>query len=386
MVTRAHLLVARRRLEANVLTRAHLLVARRRREANVLTRALAPLSLALLLGACRPDFDRGPSLVEGPRVLALSSTPAEARPGEPVTYAALLVDQSGTRDDVRSEWAFCNERKPLTELGPVAPACLVPSGPSLTLLGAGPSAAGALPPEGCRVFGPDPPQAKPGETAGRPVDPDPSGGYYQPLRLLYGINGGSERYALGGTRLLCGLAGANQATAAEFGRRYRRNANPALTSLRALAPDGSAVAISPPSEPISWRVAPGTSVRLVAAWPTCPATDACGDGTCGLDETAADCPADCTTPTGCQGAERYLYLDPETRSLAERRETLRVAWFSPAGRFDDDATGASAEGESANGWVAPEAPGTVPLWVVIRDDRGGVGFASYRVEVGETPP
>lgn len=368
-----------------MVTRPRLPVARRGREVIVVTRALAPCSLALLLCACRPDFDRGPSLVEGPRVLALSSTPAEARPGEPVTYAALLVDQSGTRDDVRSEWAFCNERKPLTELGPVAPACLVPSGPSLTLLGAGPIAAGALPPEGCRIFGPDPPQAKPGEAAGRPVDPDPSGGYYQPLRLLYGINGGDERYALGGTRLLCGLAGANQETAAEFGRRYRRNENPALASLHALTPDGGAVPLSAPPDPAPWRVAPATSVRLVASWPICPANDACGDGICGLDETATDCPADCNTPTGCQGAERYLHLDPETRALVERRETLRVAWFSPAGHFDDDATGTSAEGESANGWVAPDAPGSVPIWVVVRDDRGGVGFASYRVEVGESP-
>lgn len=364
---------------------------------------LAPLALALLLGACRPEFDRGPSLVEGPRVLALSSTPAEARPGEPVTYAALLVDPSGTRTDVRSEWAFCNERKPLTELGPVAPACLAPSGPALTPLGTGPVAAGALPAEGCRVFGPDPPLPKAGEPAGRPVDPDPSGGYYQPLRLLYGVDGGNERYALGGTRLLCGLSGANQATAADFGRRYRRNENPALASVRVftsdgnavelapegsaveLAPDGNAVELAPEGAATPPRIAPGASVRFVATWPACPASDVCGDGVCGLDETPAECAADCSAPVGCRGAERYLAFDPSTRALSERLETLRVAWFSPAGRFDDDATGAGPENESPNGWRAPDAPGIVPLWVVVRDDRGGVGFASYRVEVGGAP-
>ncbi|HEU4408910.1 MAG TPA: hypothetical protein VFS43_26850 [Polyangiaceae bacterium] len=348
-------------------------------------RAALALSLALA-GACRPDFDRGPSLVEGARVLAVRSTPAEARPGEPVTFRALFVDPSGARADIFTEWAFCNERKPLTELGPVASACLVPSGPALAPFGSGASAGAALPAEGCRLFGPDPPEAKAGEPPGRPVDPDASGGYYQPLRLLYTVNGGEPRYALGGTRLVCGLAGVNQDTFAEFGRRYRPNENPALASLRALLPNGDALALSPEGEGEPARVAPGTRLRFVAAWPACPASDACGDAICGIDETAADCPADCTKPVGCGGAERYLALDPETRVLAERRETMRVTWFSPAGRFDDDATGEGGEAagpdESSNGWVAPDAPASVPLWVVVRDDRGGVAFASYRVDVG----
>lgn len=349
-------------------------------------RALA-LGLALAAGACRPDFDRGPSFIEGPRVLALRSTPPEAKPGEPVAFSALLVDPSGTRADVRAEWAFCNERKPLTELGPVAPACLAPFGPGLAPFGAGASAAGALPAEGCGLFGPDPPAPKAGEPAGRPVDPDPSGGYFQPWRLLYGVDGGRPRYALGGTRLACSLAGVTQEVAAEFGRRYRRNENPALASLRALAPNGDALELAPDGAAPPPRLAPGARVRLVAAWPACPAVDACGDAVCGLDETAADCPADCAGPAGCGGAERFLALDPLTRALAERREALRVAWFSPAGRFDDDATGEGGEGagpdESSNGWLLPDAPGPVPLWVVVRDDRGGVAFGSYRLEIGE---
>ncbi len=341
---------------------------------------------ALALAACRPEFDRGPSLVEGPRVLALRSTPAEARPGEPVTYEALLVDPGGTRGDVRAEWAFCNERKPLAELGPVSPACLAAAGPALAPFGAGPGATGPLPAEGCRLFGPDPPAAKPGEPAGRPVDPDPSGGYYQPLRLLYGVDGG-ERYALGGTRLRCGLAGANQETAAAFTRRYRPNENPALASLRALAPGLEPAALAPQGEGPPARLAPGARVRLVASWPACPASDACGDGVCGPDEDAAACPADCTRPVGCGGAERYLAFDPATRALTERREALRVSWFSPAGRFDDDATGEGGEGagpdESSNGWLLPDTPGPLPLWVVVRDERGGVAFATYRIEIGE---
>lgn len=363
------------------------------------------LTLALaftLVGACRPDFDRGPSLVEGPRVLALQSTPAEAKPGEPVTFRALLVDASGTRTDVSTEWAFCNERKPLTELGPVASACLAPSGPALAAFGSGPSAQGSLPPEACRLFGPDPPEPKAGEPPGRPVDPDPSGGYYQPLRLLYTVNGGEAHYALFGTRLLCGLAGVTQETFAEFGRRYRPNANPAIASLRAILPSGDALALSPEdsSEPAlegssapvpegsvePLRVAPGTRIRFVTSWPACPNVDACGDAVCGIDESATDCAADCAKPVGCGGAERYLALDTETRLLTERRETMRVAWFSPAGRFDDDSTGEGGEaagvGESSNGWVAPDAPASVPLWIVLRDERGGLTFASYRVEVG----
>jgi hypothetical protein len=66
--------------------------------------------------------------------------------------------------------------------------------------------------------------------------------------------------------------------------------------------------------------------------------------------------------------------------VASRRESLRVSWFTSAGRFAEERTGRS-EGEadvsfSDNTWQAPAA-GVARIWVVLRDDRGGVGWRSY---------
>jgi hypothetical protein len=35
----------------------------------------------------------------------------------------------------------------------------------------------------------------------------------------------------------------------------------------------------------------------------------------------------------------------------------------------------------ANAWTAPEESGTVYLWVVLRDSRGGLDFAGYELNV-----
>ncbi len=60
----------------------------------------------------------------------------------------------------------------------------------------------------------------------------------------------------------------------------------------------------------------GETVTLHATWAACPTTPICGDGICGIDETATSCPADCTNPLGCTGSEQYLVLDPTTMTLA----------------------------------------------------------------------
>ena len=64
---------------------------------------------------------------------------------------------------------------------------------------------------------------------------------------------------------------------------------------------------------------------------------------------------------------------------------MRVAWFASEGSFDHERTGQLA-GErlgptSQNVWHAPDRPADVRLWVVLRDDRGGVGWSSYRLRV-----
>jgi hypothetical protein len=77
-----------------------------------------------------------------------------------------------------------------------------------------------------------------------------------------------------------------------------------------------------------------------------------------------------------------------------RLERLTLSWFASAGRMEKDRTvfidGVSSPGESTrNTWTAPEMgvwpPGPVFFYVVIRDDRGGVGWISHRVQLESQP-
>jgi hypothetical protein len=335
------------------------------------------LGLAALALGCAPELEDRSFLVDGPRLLAIASAPAEAAAAEAVTLRALYVDAHGERGAGDLGWAFCVARRALTDEGTVSPDCLAPAGEGLVPLGAGTSVSGALPADACRLFGPDPPEPRDGEPAGRPVDPDPGGGYYQPVRLR--VRDGGERYSIGATRLACGLAGATAEVAADFGARYRRNESPALASL-ALVRGG---AVEPLAADTAVRA--GETVTLRAAWEACPTAPACGDGVCGIDEDAAGCAADCATPKGCTGAEPYLVFDPGTRSLVTRREAIRVSWFATAGNLADDVVGRGADEAATstveNTWTAPATPGEARLWLVIRDDRGGIGWQGYQVTV-----
>jgi hypothetical protein len=343
----------------------------------------APALLFTLLPAlagCVPELDDRLSTITGPRVLAIASLPAEAKPTAEVGYRALYVDPTGGRDGAALSWAFCNQRKPLTDQGTLSPACLASSGDALGPIGEGSEVSGVLPDEGCRLFGPDRPAPKPDEPTGRATDPDPSGGFYQPLRVIERDH--ENAVAVGTTRLLCGLSTATPADAAAFGRRYRANENPAPSALTVgaatIPPDATG---SAPGA----KARPGEALTLTAAWPSCPLVAACGDGVCDIDEDLEACAMDCTAPVGCGGSERYLWFDPEARALSVRREAMVVSWFATAGSFDAERTGhpedEADQRESANVWTAPSTPGEVTLWVVLRDDRGGVGWQRYRIAV-----
>jgi hypothetical protein len=345
--------------------------------------AVAVLALSALLPSCVPELDDRSFLVAGPRVLAITSMPAEAAPPAAITYRALYVDENGPRS-ADLAWAFCVARKALTDPGTVSPDCLAPSGAGLTSVGAGPTASGLLPGDACRLFGPDPPDEVTGMPAGRPVDPDPTGGFYQPVRLL--VSDPGNVYSLGATRIACGLAGGTATASSDFAARYRENENPAIASL-SLVRAGGTTSITPdvPGAAPGATVMRGESVTLHAAWVACPTTPVCGDGVCGIDETAMSCAADCTRPVGCTGSEHYLAFDLATMALTAAREVITVAWYATGGMFADDRSGrdqSEADTPSLdNAWVAPSAAGEVRLWLVVRDDRGGVGWQNYRVRV-----
>lgn len=342
----------------------------------------------LALCSCRPDIEGGASLIDAPRVLAIQSVPAEAAPGKAVLYKALYVGREET-DTQRLEWALCLARKPIAVAGSIALECLEPEAPSdvLVSLSAGPdsgasaTAMGTLPKDGCRVFGPSPPAPKAGEPAARPADPDSSGGYYQPLRVR--VPEGESEYAVGFTRIACGVGSATQEQALEYGRRYRDNENPVIEQVLA-DPDGEARPLSTSAD--SPTLLPvGRELELRVSWTECPTDGACGDGICSPNDDRDQCAVDCSAPRGCTGAEPYAYLDPIEQRVRDRREAMRVSWFATAGSFEHDRSGRSEDEaeihHSDNRWVAPMVPSSVRLWLVLRDDRGGVGFSSFYVRV-----
>ena len=346
------------------------------------------LVVACLAGAsCKPEIDDRTFLVDAPRILAIAAEPAEGKPGDAVTLTALYVDANGTRSDGPLDWALCRDRKPLTDPGVISPSCLVPlpdstsSASPLVSLGAGLTVMGTLFDDGCRLFGPDPPPPAPGQPQGRPVDPDYTGGYYLPMRVRDASPQGGD-YTASRVRIACELAGARQDQFIDFNRHYRSNANPTIASFT-MGKDGPDIDEDQGPAGPGFAVHPGATISLHVEWPVCPTAPACGDGICGIDEDADSCADDCTTPKGCGGSEAYLWFDGS--ALSHRREAIRVSWFATAGTFQDVHTGrdeASADDPASdNTWFAPSTTGDVVLWVVLRDDRGGEGWKSYRLRV-----
>jgi hypothetical protein len=328
-------------------------------------RSLALVTLALAAASgCQPDFSARPSAVEQVRILAVQSDPPEGAPGDPVRLRALVVDSNGTRPAEAIDWGFCTRPKPLDELNDVGILCFQRAADWIVPLGVGPDANGKLPLDACRQFGSDVPEPLPGQPAGRPADPDSTGGYFQPSRLVIG-GGGDYVLALGQTRLECGLPGATRDVLEEFKKTYVPNRNPAVADVT-IARGGGAPATLPVDDG-SGTVAPpsvgaGETVSLTVSWPACDVAP-------------------------CDGAEKYPYFDLTSRALVARRESMRVSFFASAGSFRDDRVGRGEDDPATSvedAWTAPTTPpasGIVHLWFVLRDARGGVSWRAAQVRV-----
>ncbi len=346
--------------------------------------SLCVLVGVVALAGCRPAFSDRSSSLHDERVLAIQSSPAQAAPGDDVSYKALVASPKGTLDSLAIDWAYCTQPKPVNELNDVSVECFVRRGDQIVRLGTGPTAKGTIPDDACRQFGPDVPQASAGQPAGRPTDPDATGGYYQPLRLFVPVTTGGTLLALGSTRITCGLPDATQSEFEDYQQRTRPNENPTLAAVE-LVRGQNAEPLSDANATTLTEVKPGEKVVLRASWPACPDKAVCGDGICSPHEDVQGCPADCTDPHGCGGPEPYGYYDPLSRTLRDRHESMRVSWVATAGSFQYDHTGRT-ESEydklsTQDRWTAPKSPATVDMWVVLRDSRGGVTWGEYRVQV-----
>jgi hypothetical protein len=325
---------------------------------------LGTLFAMLAAVGCKPDLQGRPSLIDAPRVLAIRSTAAEASPGDTVTYDVLVA--SSVAAQTQFDWALCNARKPLAESGPIAQVCLQASAPELQTLGNSMSVTATIPKDVCQVFGPITPVQKAGEPSVRPEDPDTTGGYYQPVRLLT-RDGAGQQYEVGVTRLLCKIAlGASQENTLRFTKEYQANTNPSIDALELdLGSDLKLeIDLAEGSSPQAVKV--GSTGQFNATWAACPAE-----------------PSD----AACTGAEAYLSFDAAQQTLLDRRESIRISWYATEGSFEHDRTGRTeAEANipsTSNKWTAPDSPSRVQFWLVIRDDRRGVSWSTFELDIVE---
>ena len=341
------------------------------------------LSLAALtstLGACVPEFGTDLSELRAPRLLAISASPAETQARKQTTLTALIAAPPG-REPRPPSWKLCLARKPLTELGPVNPDCLEsdPEPDVAQDLGQGLSVQATLDADVCKLFGPLRPSSMAGEPAGRPVDPDITGGFYQPIaaHLIGDVS-------LGAIRIDCDPANIDRDQSVLFRQQYRVNENPRLSSISTVSSDTEAQLAADQRHEIK----AGSSLTLRAAWDACPAESECGDQYCTANEDAATCAEDCTPGQahGCAGAERYAWYDREDQRVEDRDEAVNVAWYASSGHFDNEQTGreegeASSSRDTDNVWRVGEESGDATLWMVIRDSRGGQSWEIRHFEI-----
>jgi hypothetical protein len=295
------------------------------------------LLLAAALLGCQPAFDRRPSVIDGPRILAVQSVPAEAKVGTAVQLSTLAVDPTGVVAGPAVDWAFCVSPRPVAEYDTVSAKCFASDSMYLQAVppsGDAFSAPATLPASGCALFGSEPLPPGPGDPPVRPADPDGTGGYYQPVRVDWA---GVGPVALGEVRLSCALPQAPLSVTQQFRDQYTLNLNPSVPDLSLEGGASEAVA--------------GTAMQVTARW------------------TAQD-------------AEPYVAYDVATSTLEDRTELLRVSWFATAGELATDVTEVAGGDTSATQtWTAPMSAGPAHLWVVLRDDRGGSSWQHLSVNV-----
>jgi hypothetical protein len=283
----------------------------------------------VLFAGCRPDFGLPVSVVTEPRILSVQASPPEARPGATVHLTTMAVAPEGPLSSP-VDYAFCASPRPLIENNVVSSDCLGPTGVVTPIASQVQEVDAALPLDGCLNFGPDTPPQMPGQPPLRARDPDITGGYYQPVRVV--LSPDVEAVAL--VRIRCNLPGASAQRAVEFAERYVDNQNPQLSAIE-LRRDGAA--IDPQAVPAR------TQVTLHVSWPS---------GT----------------------AESYVVHDRSTDTLVDHREALRVSWFTTSGLIPIVTTGRAEDDEGSDTeteWQTPDS-GSGTLWAVIRDSRGGL--------------
>ncbi len=304
-------------------------------------RPLATMLLPLALG-CSPTFEDRPWRIDEARILAIAVTPAEARPGEWVTLDALVVDPEGSLPGPL-EWSVCTEPRTARERGAVSERCA--HGERLELV----SNPTPLLSDACARFGPNPPPPEGDEPPRRPADPDPTGGYFLPFRAH---DPADDLQSFGFARIRCDLAGVTRAIFEDYQARYSLNTNPTIDRLERID-EATPSPLEPDAAP---AVDPGQQLELRL-------TAAAGS------------------------SEPYVVLDEDYRNLLDRLEALTVRWYvtgGQLGRGEQSIEGIALDEGPASfevQWTAPAEAGRVHGWAVLTDDRAGVAWAPFVIDV-----
>lgn len=274
---------------------------------------LAPL----LYGCIEPALDSDSTLTSA-RILTVIATPAEATPGATVRYRAIVASAAGELRPPLS-WSFCTTPRAPADNAAASPDCVLNA--ERLQLGDTTEVTLTVPSDACSRFGSETP------TTQAPNDSDESGGYYQPLRVALD----AQNLAIVRQRIRCALPNAPIATAREYLERYVPNVAPAVASLRAYV-EGREVPLD---------ALPDSGELTLAA------------------ELAE----------GAQ--ELYLSYDKHSGILTMREEVLTASWYVSAGALQHQDDTVTHHQLSAT-MSLPEGGLPFSVWLIVRDDRGGV--------------
>jgi hypothetical protein len=282
-------------------------------------------ALALFFGSihCVPEFSRRASRIDQPRLLGVISTPAEAAPGEAISLRPILANATGPIADIPS-WAFCLDRLPSANYNSLSDACLTGTGPAQPL-GTATELVASIPTDSCGVFGSEPPPPQGDAAPLRPADPDETGGYFQPVRIVTKSVTGFARI-----RVTCPLQRAPIDVALRYRELFTKNKNPPITGFD-----------------VPEKLAPSQVVQL---------------------QLYVDAAAEEVYPIYTRSA------------LVTRRERLTVRWYSTQGTFAVDQSPV-IDGKATVRFATESATGTVHLWALLEDDRGGLSAETRSIPI-----
>lgn len=315
-------------------------------------RRLVCALLATSAIACAPDLNIKASRVVGARVIAVRSTPAEVTPGSSVNWDAVVVTPLPTPDDIQIAWVMCEAPRSPSDSITVTSACLAPLDPAqdggvLTAIpnATGASVQGSVPGDACRTIGPEVPQTDAMGNPQRVPDADITGGYQLPIRLTLTDASNDLDVSFDRQRVRCSLANAPADAAREYAARYVANENPGIgTVVFAGSP-------SPADGTVNFGVHRGAKLPIAIQW----------------DASAQ---------------ESYVAFDPGSRTIVDRVETLEISWYTNGGSFDHDRTTPDTKGatQSSNTLdLDADIDQPITVWILLRDDRGGVGVATLQL-------